>query len=191
MDRPSILYVALVAAAVLAALGERLCARRNEVRLLRQGAAEVAPWVFRLMAPVYTLIFPAAIAEHVALGRRAPPVLTVAMVLLFAAAKGLKLWAVLQLKDRWTMRVILPRPLRVAAGGPYRYVRHPNYVAVLGEIVALPLAGGAWITAVAAGALFGAILWARVRTEETALLARPEYASLMAGKNRFIPGGGR
>ncbi len=191
MDRPSIVFVVLVAAAALVALGERVYARRNEVRLLRQGAVEVAPWVFRLMAPVYTLIFPAAIAEHLAFGRRAPPLLAAAMIVLFAAAKGLKLWAVLHLKELWTMRVILPRPLRVVSGGPYRYVRHPNYVAVIGEILALPLAGGAWITAVAGGALFGAVLRARVRTEEAALLARPEYASIMAGKNRFVPGGGR
>ena len=191
MDRPSIVFVVLVTAATLVALGERVYARRNEARLLRRGAVEVAPWVFRLMAPIYTLIFPAAIVEHLTLGRRAPPLLAAAMIVLFAAAKGLKLWAVLQLRDLWTMRVILPRPLRVVSGGPYRYVRHPNYVAVVGEILALPLAGGAWITALVGGALFGAVLRARVRTEEAALLAHPEYASLMAGKNRFVPGGDR
>src|SRR2546428_5542364 len=158
------------------------CAGRTEFGLLRGGADEVAPWVFGRMAPVYTLISPAAIAEHVVLGRRPPPLLAASMIVLFGAAKMLKLWAVLHLKDLWTMRVILPRPLRVVTGGPYRYARHPNYVAVVGEILALPLAGGAWVTAVAGGALFGAILWARVRTEETALLARPEYASAMADR---------
>jgi len=191
MARSSIVYLAFVSAAVLVAIGERVRARRNEIRLLREGADEVAPWVFRLMAPVYTLIFPAAIAEHLVLGRRPPPLLAASMIVLFGAAKMLKLWAVLHLKDLWTMRVILPRPLRVVTGGPYRYARHPNYVAVVGEILALPLAGGAWVTAVAGGALFGAILWARVRTEETALLARPEYASAMADRGRFVPGGGR
>ena len=89
MDRPSILYVVFVAAAVLVALGERVYARRNETRLLRQGAAEVAPWVFRLMAPVYMLLFPAAIAEHLALGRRAPPVLAASMLVgVFLALAG-------------------------------------------------------------------------------------------------------
>ena len=191
MDRSSASYIAFVAAAAILAILERACARRNEVRLLRQGAEEVAPRVFRLMVPVYSLIFPAAIAEHLLGGRRPRPLWAAAMLVLYAAAKGLKLWAAVQLKDLWTMRVILPRPLRVITRGPYRYVRHPNYVAVIGEILAVPLAGGAWITALLACVLFGAILRARVRTEEAALLARPEYASAMAGKGRFIPGGGR
>lgn len=185
------LYILFVAAAVLLALGERAYAFRNEVRLLHGGAEEVAPWVFRLMVPVYSLIFPAAVAEHILGGRRPDAVWAAGLILLFAAAKGLKLWAVLELGDLWTMRVVLPRPLRVATGGPYRYIRHPNYVAVMVEILALPLAGGAWMTALGGGLLFGAILWARVNTEEAALLARPEYAAAMAGKGRFVPGGGR
>ena len=86
------------------------------------------------------------------------------------------------------MKVILPRHLRVVTTGPYRCMRHPNSIAVLGEILALPLAGGAWITAAVAGILFTLILVVRVRTEEEALLARPEYAAAMGGKRRFVPG---
>ena len=111
------------------------------------------------------------------------------MVLLFVLAKGLKVWAILSLRDLWTMRVILPRRLSVVTTGPYRHLRHPNYVAVVFEVTALPLAGGAGLTAVAAGALIIALVWARVRTEEAALLARPEYAGAMRDRRRFLPGG--
>jgi len=187
MDRTSVLYIALVSAAVLLAIGERLRARGNEIRLLRDGAQELAPGVFRLMAPVYARAFPAAVAEHLLGGRRPAAWFAVSMVVLFAAAKGLKLWAVRHLGDRWTMRVIVPRSVRVATGGPYRFIRHPNYVAVIAEGLALPLAGGAWLTAVGFGVLFGAILRRRIVTEEAALLARPEYAAAMAGKRRFLP----
>lgn len=187
MDRTSVLYVAFVAAAVLLAIGERLRARSNEIRLLHDGAQELAPGVFRLMAPVYALVFPAAVAEHLLAGRRPPAWFAVSMVVLFAAAKGLKLWAVQHLGDQWTMRVIVPRAVRVATGGPYRCIRHPNYVAVIAEGLALPLAGGAWLTAIGFGVLFGAILRRRIVTEEAALLARPEYAAAMAGKRRFVP----
>jgi methyltransferase len=142
------------------------------------------------MVPVYTLVFPSALAEHVLLHRRPPAAFAAAMIALFLAAKGLKLWAIRSLGDLWTMRVLLPRPLRVVSAGPYRHVRHPNYVAVLLEVTALPLAGGAFITAAVAGVLFLALLRARVASEERALLARPEYAGEMRGRPRFLPGGG-
>ena len=187
MNRASVLYVGFVAAAVTLAAGERLFARRNESRLMHEGATEIAPGVFRLMAPVYALAFPAAVAEHLLAGRRPAAWFSVSMTVLFAAAKGLKLWAVRHLGDQWTMRVILPRTVRVATGGPYRLMRHPNYLAVIGEGLALPLAGGAWVTAIAFAVLFGAILWMRIVTEEAALLARPEYAAAMAGRRRFLP----
>jgi methyltransferase len=191
LEASSIVYIALVAAAALAAILERLHALRHETRLVEAGAEEVAPWVYHLMVPVYTLVFPAAVAEHVLLHRRPPLPFAAAMVILYLSAKGLKLWAIRSLGDLWTMRVILPRPLRVVTGGPYRHVRHPNYVAVLFEVTTLPLAGGAWITAAAACVLFLALLRARVRTEERALLARPEYAAAMGERRRFVPGGGR
>jgi len=180
----------LVAAAALAAILERLHALRHETRLRREGGEEVAPWIFRLMVPVYGLVFPAAIAESVLL-RRSPPLgFAAAMALLFLLAKGLKLWAIRSLGDLWTMRVILPRRLRVVTTGPYRHLRHPNYVAVVAEVTTLPLAGGAWITAAVACVAFVALLRARVRTEERALLARPEYAAAMGRRRRFVPGGG-
>ena len=189
IGRFSALYIALVAAASVMALMERVHARRNEARLLKDGAEEVAPWVFRLMVPVYTLAFPAAVAENLLLARRPPLPFAASMVLLFVLAKGLKVWAILSLRDLWTMRVILPRRLSVVTTGPYRHLRHPNYVAVVFEVTALPLAGGAGLTAVAAGALIIALVWARVRTEEAALLARPEYAGAMRDRRRFLPGG--
>src|SRR2546425_443241 len=191
IGRFSTLYMALVAAVAVIAILERVYARRNEARLLSEGAEEVAPWVFRLMAPVYSLTFPAAVGEQLLMARRPPLPFAASMVLLFLLAKGLKLWAIHSLGNLWTMRVILPRPFVVVSGGPYRFLRHPNYVAVIFEVTALPLAGGAFFTAVAGGALFFALLWARVRTEEAALLARPEYAAAMGQRRRFVPGGGR
>jgi methyltransferase len=190
-DVPSILYVVFVLAALLVAVLERRRASRNERRLLGEGAEDVAPWVFCAMAPVYSLVFPMAIAEHFLLQRRPPAAFVTAMIGVFLLAKGLKAWAIASLGGLWTMRVILPRTLRVVTAGPYRYLRHPNYVAVILEVPALPLVGGAFITAAAATVLFTALLWARVRTEEKALFARPEYARAMQDVRRFVPGGGR
>ena len=182
-------YAAFVLLAVALAAWERWVALGNERRLRLENAPEIAPWIFRWMVPVYSLLFPAAILEHVLLERRPPAALAAGMVLLFAAAKMLKLWAIRHLGGAWTMRVFVPADLRVATGGPYRFIRHPNYVAVAIEIAALPLAGGAFITAAAGLLLFAPLLWARVSTEERALLARPEYAAAMADRGRFVPGG--
>ena len=188
MTSPGSLYVPFVAGAVVLALLERRLALRNERRLLAEGGTEVAPMVFAWMVPVYTLHFAAAVWEHVALSRSPAPTFAAAMILLFAASKWLKWSAVRALGDVWTMRVILPARPGVASGGPYRYLRHPNYVAVVGELLALPLAGGAWITAAVFGAAFGLVLYARVRTEEAALLSRPDYVVAMGSRPRFLPG---
>src|SRR5262245_274933 len=93
----SVFFVARVAGAAAVAIVERLFAGRNERRLLREGAEEVAPWIFRLMVPVYVAIFPAAVAEHVLTTRRPPLALAAVMVVLFLLAKGLKTWAVLKI----------------------------------------------------------------------------------------------
>ena len=188
MSLPGSLYLPFVAAAVVAAVLERRVALRNERRLLAEGGTEVAPAVFGWMVPVYALHFAAAAWEHLALARSPAPSLVLAMLLLFAASKWLKWAAVRALGDAWTMRVILPARPCVASGGPYRHLRHPNYVAVMGEILALPLAGGAYLTAAVFGAAFGMVLVARVRTEEAALMARPEYVAAMGSRPRFLPG---
>jgi methyltransferase len=177
-----------VALAIVVALLERRVSFVNERRMLGEGAEEIAPWVFRLMIPVYSLIFAAAVAEHL-LDRRRPPVLLVGgMLVLFVLSKALKFWAIRHLRDEWTMKVILPARFRVVTSGPYRHLRHPNYIAVMGEILALPLAGGAYVTALAGAGSFFVILFFRVRTEEAALLARPEYAGSMGRRRRFLPG---
>jgi methyltransferase len=185
------LYLAFVAGAIVLALLERRIALRNERRLLADGGTEVAPAVFLWMTPVYALHFAAAAWEHLALHRSPAPAVVAAMLVLFAASKWLKWAAVRALGDAWTMRVIVPARPRVASGGPYRFLRHPNYVAVIGEILALPLAGGAFLTAGLFGAAFALVLVARVRTEEAALLSQPDYAAAMSSRPRFLPRGHR
>jgi len=187
MSHSSLLFVSLVAIAIVIAVAERVYSLRNEKRLLREGGREIAPSVFRLMVPVYSSIFVFSLVEHFGLHRHPPELWVVAMIVLFIATKLLKLWAVLQLRRDWTMKVVVPVDLRVVTSGPYRYIRHPNYVAVLSEVILLPLAGGAWITALAGGLTFLALLRARVRTEEAALFEHPSYAGAMADKDRFVP----
>jgi methyltransferase len=72
--------------------------------------------------------------------------------------------------------------------GPYRFIRHPNYVAVILEFAALPMAGGAWLSALVLSALNGLVLWDRIRDEERLLAAVPGYEEALGGRARFLPG---
>ena len=181
-------YLGLVAVTAVTALAERWLALGHERRLRASGAMEVAPAVFLAMVPAYSLHFIAAGVEHVTFDRRPPDWLALSMVALLVASKALKAWAAASLGPLWTMRVFIPAGLQPVTRGPYRYIRHPNYVAVMGEILALPLAGGCYVTAGLFGAVFAVILLARIRTEESALFHNARYAETMGGRGRFVPG---
>jgi methyltransferase len=100
-------------------------------------------------------------------------------------AQALRWWAVRTLGDRWSTRVIVvPREAPVT-GGPYRFLRHPNYLAVILEMACLPLAWGLWRLALAFTVGNAAILWFRIREEERALGAA--WGKAFAGKGRLVP----
>jgi methyltransferase len=107
---------------------------------------------------------------------------------LLAAATGLRWWSISTLGPQWNVRAAVPTDLRPVAAGPYRWVRHPNYLAVILEFVALPMAGGAWVSALGLSILNGAVLLHRIRAEEALLFEAPGYARAFSGKARFIPG---
>ena len=88
---------------------------------------------------------------------------------LFLVGQALRYWAISSLGERWTTRVIVLRGAPLVERGPYRHVRHPNYLAVALEILSAPLIFGASFTALAFTLLNAAVLWVRIRTEATAL----------------------
>ena len=89
--------------------------------------------------------------------------------MLFVAAKLLKYWAIASLGQRWTFRVLVPPASSLTTAGPYRFVRHPNYLAVAAEIAGVALMAGAFVTGPLAVALFGGLMLRRIRVEEGAL----------------------
>jgi methyltransferase len=95
----------------------------------------------------------------------------VALVALAAAllAQGLRWWAVVSLRGRWTTRIVVLPGATPVTGGPYRWLRHPNYLAVVVELLAVPLIGGAVVTAAAATLGNAALLAVRIPAEERAL----------------------
>lgn len=90
-------------------------------------------------------------------------------VVLFAASKALKYWAIRALGERWSFRVLIMPGVPLVTTGPYRYSKHPNYLAVVGELAGAAMMVGARLTGPVMLGLFGAALWARVRFEDRVL----------------------
>jgi methyltransferase len=144
-------------------------ASTNERRQLARGGVEAADDAFQTMRIVYPASFLAMLAEGAVRGI-APQQWTVAAgALVFVAAKAIKWAAILALGRAWTFRVIVvPGDARIAAG-PYRYVRHPNYLGVVGEFVGVALMTRAAFTGVACTIVFGTLLARRIAVEEQML----------------------
>lgn len=117
--------------------------------------------------------------------RSRAPLIWVAML---GAATALRWWSIRSLGIEWNVRAEVPDDLHPVTGGPYRFVRHPNYVAVALEFVALPMAGGAAWSALGLSLVNAAVLWDRIRAEERLLAEVPSYARAFNGRARFIPG---
>ncbi len=158
----------LVTIAFVPMLGEAFISRRNEARLRAQGAAEPPGDVYAAMRVAYPAAFVLILAEGVLRGARID-VAVAAGFTLFLGAKLLKYWAVMTLGERWAFRVLVPPGSALIAAGPYRLIRHPNYVAVFGELVGAALIAHAPITGGIAVLGFGWLILRRIRIEERAL----------------------
>jgi methyltransferase len=144
-------------------------AARNERAQRARGGIEPVGDVYQLMQIAYPGIFLAMLAEG-ALHATAPSTpSSIAGLILFAAAKALKWWAIATLGSSWTFRVIVVPGMVAIADGPYRFVRHPNYVAVAGEIVAVALMTNARVAGPVALLTFGALMLRRIAVENRAL----------------------
>ena len=145
----------------------------HERTLRLAGAREPRRDVYRLMQAVYPASFLAMTAEGLA-RRIAVDAFVVCGLSVYVLAKALKYWAIATLGDRWTFRVLVPPNSARTLSGPYRLLRHPNYVAVAGELAGVGLAMHAWYSAPFALALFVVLMLRRVWVEERALAAVEE-----------------
>jgi methyltransferase len=143
-------------------------ASANERAQRARGGVEPAGDVYNVMRVVYPGAFLAMFVEGT-LGVAPGPIVVLAGAVLFLAAKGLKWWAILSLGPFWTFRVLVVPGTRLVAAGPYRWLRHPNYVGVIGELAGVALMTGAPLTGVAGIATFSWLLVRRIAVEERAL----------------------
>jgi methyltransferase len=180
-------YLALLAAVGVLRLVEIGISKRNQRWLASQGVAKIAEPRFRWMVVFHGGILVAAGLEVVLLQRPFLPALALAMGVVFLLANAVRWWVIGTLARHWNVGVMASVELGVVTSGPYRWVRHPNYLAVFLELLALPLIHTAWLAALLGSAFHVAILRNRLRVEDATLLANPAYREAMGSKPRFLP----
>ncbi|HEX8007732.1 MAG TPA: isoprenylcysteine carboxylmethyltransferase family protein [Trebonia sp.] len=166
-------YFALLVVIAFERVAELVVSQRHAAASLRRGGVESGQGHFPVMVALHTALLIGCWAEPLVLHRSFIPVLGWPMIALVVAANTLRWWCIATLGPRWTARVIVIPGMPLVKVGPYRWFAHPNYVAVIVEGIALPLAGSAWITACAFTALNAVLLMVRVRCETQALAAAP------------------
>lgn len=182
MDHTEVVYLVLVLAVGGERLAELVVARHHLAWALRRGGIEYGAGHYPTMVCLHSGLLLACVVEVLSADRPFLPWLGWPMFFLVLASQALRWWCIATLGRRWTTRVVVLPGLPPIASGPYRFLRHPNYLAVVVEGFALPLVHTAWLTAVAFTVANGLLLTVRVHTENVALdAAYPPY----------LPGGGR
>jgi methyltransferase len=162
-------YTLLVLAVAAERVVELVVARRNAAWTLARAGVEHGRGHYPVMVALHTALLAGCLIE-VAIGdRRFVPALGWSMLGIVVLAQALRWWCIRTLGPYWNTRVIVVPGARLVRAGPYRFARHPNYVAVVAEIAALPLVHSAWLTAIVLTAANAVLMGVRVRCENTAL----------------------
>jgi len=160
-------YLGLVLLVAAERVAELVVSLRNARWSFARGGAESGRGHYPFMVALHTLLLAACMVE--ALHRPFIPWLGWTMFVVVLLAQGLRWWCIAVLGHQWNTRVIVVPGLHLVARGPYRWLRHPNYVAVVLEGIALPLVHTAWVTALVFTVLNIPLLAVRIRTENAAL----------------------
>jgi methyltransferase len=161
------MYALLILAVGFERLAELVVATRNARWSFERGGRETGAGHYPVMVVLHTGLLVGCLAE--AWFRPFHPWLGWPMLVLVLAAQALRWWCITTLGPRWNTRIIVVPDLPLVSGGPYRWFRHPNYVAVVVEGFALPLVHTAWATALVFTVLNAALLTVRIRAENAAL----------------------
>ena len=180
-------YLWLLVLVAAGRLTELWISRRNQRQLQKLGARKVPEPLFRWLVILHGAIIVGAGAEVLFLHRPLIPALAIPMAVLFVFSNVLRWWVIQTLAGYWNVEVMDSSRVGVVSSGPYRWVRHPNYVGVVMEVFSLPLIHTAWITAILGTLGYILILLYRIRLEDGFLLSNPEYRQAMGGKPKFFP----
>jgi methyltransferase len=167
-------FTVLVALVALERLAELVVSNRNAAWSFARGGRETGQGHYRFMVLLHSGFLVAMLVEAWVRRPEVPPTLAWTMLALVLASQALRWWCIATLGRRWNTRVIIVPGLPAVSSGPYRFLSHPNYVAVVVEGIALPLVHGAWVTALVFTVANAVLLAVRIRVENAALRTLPE-----------------
>lgn len=162
-------YFGLIALVGVERLAELVVAKRNAKWSFARGGIETGRGHYPAMVALHIAFLLSCILETIVFDRPFIPLLGWTMFALFLAAQALRWWCIETLGHQWNTRVIVVPGMQRITSGPYRWMSHPNYVAVVVEGIALPLIHTNYITAIAFTTINAFILWLRIRSEREAL----------------------
>ncbi|NYD42982.1 isoprenylcysteine carboxyl methyltransferase family protein [Nocardioides panaciterrulae] len=174
-------FTVLVALVGVERLAELVVSTRNARWSLARGGRETGRGHYPVMVALHTGFLAAMLVEAWVRRPAVPAGLAWSMLAVVLASQALRWWCIATLGRRWNTRVIVVPGLPPVTGGPYRLLRHPNYVAVIAEGIALPLVHAAWLTALGFTLANAALLAVRIRVEDAALATLPASAGAGSG----------
>lgn len=167
-------FTILVVLVGLERLGELVVSKRNAAWSFERGGVESGFSHYPPMVLLHTGLLAGALLEAYLRDPDVPSALAWSMLLLVVLSQALRWWCITTLGPQWNTRVIVVPGLAPVRRGPYALMRHPNYVAVVVEGVALPLVHASWVTAVVFTVLNAVLLSVRIRVEDAALATLAE-----------------
>lgn len=170
-------FTIVVALVGLERIAELVVSNRNAAWSLERGGRETGQGHYPVMVVLHSGLLVGMLVEAWLRRPDVPATLAWSMLALAVASQALRWWCITTLGPRWNTRVIVVPGLAPVTGGPYRLLRHPNYVAVVVEGVALPLVHAGWITAIVFTVLNAGLLTVRIRVEDRALRTLPVGAA--------------
>lgn len=180
------MFTIFISFIMLQRLVELVIAKRNEKWMINHGGIEVGQAHYRLMVSIHVLFFLVLMLEVNLLRRETSPIWPLLLTMFIATQIG-RIWVIKSLGKYWNTKIIILPEGKVVKNGPYRFLKHPNYVIVTLELIIIPLMFQAFATAVLFTILNIFILSIRIPAEEKALLDLTEYGEAFHQQKRFIP----
>jgi methyltransferase len=178
-------YLAILALLSAQRFVELCISRRNANRALADGGLESGEGHYRTMVGMHAAWLLACAAESIAMPRTISPILSTGALAIAASAQVLRYWAIWTLGERWNTRIVVIPGAAPVTGGPYRYLRHPNYLAVMIEVAAIPLMRANWYAAIGFSMANAILMAVRIPAEERAMGAG--YRATFAARWRLLP----